>query len=304
MSSTPVGKTSRVAAYVALTKPRIIELLLVTTVPVMFAAAGGLPPLRSVVVTVLGGTLAAAGANVFNCVLDADIDAQMRRTAGRPTVTGVVSRVRATVFGVLLSIASIVLLWLGANALSSLLAAAAIATYVVGYTMILKRRTAQNIVWGGIAGCFPVLIGWTAVTGHPAAPAWLLFALVFFWTPAHYWPLSVKYREDYRNAHVPMLGAVASPVRVSASVLAYVAATAATAVAYGVVAQAGVLYWSVSSVAGLWFAYEAMGLRRVALSTTASQDRVAGRAMRVFHVSISYLALVFLAVGIDPFLSQ
>ena len=296
------GKTSRVAAYIALTKPRIIELLLVTTVPVMFAAAGGLPSLMSVVVTVVGGTLAAAGANVFNCVLDADIDAHMKRTARRPTVTGLVSPASASMFGVALSVASVAILWLGANALSAILAATAIVTYVIGYTMILKRRTPQNIVWGGIAGCFPVLIGWTAVAGRPAAPAWLLFALVFFWTPAHYWPLSVKYREDYRNAHVPMLGAVATPMRVARSVLAYVATTAVVALAYGVVAQAGALYWCVSSLAGVWFAYEAWGLRRCALSGAATDEGIEARSMRVFHVSISYLALVFLAVGIDPFL--
>ncbi|MEY5144716.1 MAG: hypothetical protein RL745_77 [Actinomycetota bacterium] len=292
------------AAYLALTKPRIIELLLVTTVPVMFAAAGGLPSLPTVIWTVLGGTLAAAGANVFNCLLDADIDAHMQRTANRPTVTGDIGRKQALVFAISLSTASVLVLWWGANQLSAILAAAAIASYVVGYTMLLKRRTAQNIVWGGIAGCFPVLIGWTAVSGRPSLAAWLLFALVFFWTPAHYWPLSVKYREDYRAAHVPMLGAIADPSKVARSVLAYVAATTVTAIGYGLVADTGMMYWLVSSAAAVWFTLEGIGLWRSCREIGASIDVIAARSMRVFHVSISYLALVFLAVGVDPFVSR
>ena len=304
---------SRIAAYVALTKPRIIELLLVTTVPVMFAAAHGFPRLWVVLITVFGGTLAAAGANAFNCVLDSDIDAHMKRTATRPTVTGEISRRAGFTFATILSASSVVLLAFGANLLSASLAGSAIVTYVVGYTMVLKRRTSQNIVWGGLAGCFPVLIGWAAVAGQLTTAAWVLFALVFLWTPAHYWPLSMKYREDYANAGVPMLGAVAATSVVTRAVLGYTIAAVVVAAIYGVIVQAGWAYWTLSALAGVWFVTESWALAQSAKTATAEASAAAvshgqdlplvpARAMRVFHVSISYLALVFLAVGLDPFI--
>ena len=193
----------------ALTKPRVIELLLVTTVPVMFLAAQGFPPLSTTLLTLLGGTMAAAGANVINQVYDRDIDAVMVRTQQRPLVTGSISAAHALRFGILLSVASVVLLALTVNVLSAVLAAAAIGFYVFIYTMLLKRRTAQNIVWGGAAGCFPVLIGWAAITGSLALTPFVLFGIVFFWTPPHYWPLALRFKADYQAARVPMLPAVA-----------------------------------------------------------------------------------------------
>ncbi|NBU30628.1 MAG: protoheme IX farnesyltransferase [Actinobacteria bacterium] len=301
---------SRIAAYVALTKPRIIELLLVTTVPVMFAAAHGFPRLWVVLITVLGGTLAAAGANAFNCVLDSDIDAHMKRTATRPTVTGEITRRAGFAFATILSASSVVLLAFGANLLSASLAGSAIVTYVVGYTMVLKRRTSQNIVWGGLAGCFPVLIGWAAVAGQLTIAAWVLFALVFLWTPAHYWPLSMKYREDYANA-----GVLAATSVVTRAVLGYTIAAVVVAAVYGFIVQAGWAYWALSALAGLWFVTESWALAQSAKTVTPGAEvsaaavshgqdlpLVPARAMRVFHVSISYLALVFLAVGLDPFI--
>ncbi len=193
-----------VGQYVALTKPRIIELLLITTIPVMFLAAGGVPDLLLVVNTVVGGALSAAAANTFNCYLDRDIDAVMHRTSRRPLVTGTISARSALLFGLALAVVST--LWLGllVNWLSSGLALAALLFYVFGYTLVLKRRTPQNIVWGGAAGCMPVLVGWAAVTGGVSWTALLLFLVIFFWTPPHYWPLSLRYKRDYATAEVPI----------------------------------------------------------------------------------------------------
>ena len=196
----PVSVRDVVMAYVGLTKPRIIELLLLTTVPVMFLAQRGVPPLGLVVATVVGGTLSAGSANALNCVYDADIDQRMRRTRRRALPRHIVSTRAALVFGLLLGVLSTVLLWTLVNPLSAALALAANVFYVVGYTMILKRRTTQNIVWGGAAGCFPALIGWTAVTGSLAWAPVVLFLVVFFWTPPHFWALAIRYREDYAAA--------------------------------------------------------------------------------------------------------
>jgi protoheme IX farnesyltransferase len=198
-------RRSTVAAYVALTKPRIIELLLVTTLPAMILAARGLPEWWLVVATMLGGTLAAGSANALNCYVDRDIDALMRRTGHRPLARQEVSPKGALVFGTGLGIVAVVVMAAVTNWLAAGLTAAAIAFYVVIYTMVLKRRTAQNIVWGGAAGCMPVLIGWTAVTGSLAWAPVVLFAIVFFWTPPHFWALAIRYRDDYARASVPML---------------------------------------------------------------------------------------------------
>ena len=280
--------------YVLLTKPRIIELLLVTTIPVMFAAARGWVPVGLLLCTVVGGTLAAASANVFNCVLDRDIDAAMRRTAHRGTASGVVGVSQAVSFATSLGVASVALLGVFVNWLSAALALAAIVAYVGGYTVLLKRRTASNIVWGGVAGCFPVLIGWAAVDGSISAAAVALFMVVFFWTPPHYWPLSIKFADDYNAAGVPMLGAVASGATVANAVVRYTWATVAVSLAYAPLAGAGPVYWAVAVAAGAWFLWEAYRLR--------SRSGEAAAAMRVFHASISYLTLVFLAVGVDAFL--
>ena len=206
---TPATLKDVVAAYVGLTKPRVIELLLLTTVPVMFFAAGGVPPLGLVLATVLGGTLSSGSASALNCVYDRDIDEQMRRTRRRALPRHIVSPVSATVFGVALGVLATAVLWFWVNPLSALLALAAEAFYLVVYTMLLKRRTTQNIVWGGLAGCFPALIGWTAVTAELAWPPVVLFLVVFFWTPPHTWALALRYREDYANVDVPMLPVVA-----------------------------------------------------------------------------------------------
>ena len=198
-----------VAAYVGLTKPRVIELLLLTTVPVMFFAARGVPPLGLVVATVVGGALSAGSASALNCVYDRDIDEQMRRTRRRALPRHIVSPLSATVFGVVLGVLATVVLLVWVNPLSALLALLAEAFYLVVYTMLLKRRTTQNIVWGGLAGCFPALIGWTAVTGSLSWAPVVLFLVVFFWTPPHTWALALRYREDYAGVDVPMLPVVA-----------------------------------------------------------------------------------------------
>lgn len=286
-----------VRAYVALTKPRIIELLLVTTIPAMFLAAGGVPGLWLALVTMLGGLFAAASANVFNCVLDRDIDEVMRRTRRRPVPRHLVSPASATVFGFVLGIGSILTLGFGANWLSAGLAVAANAFYVFVYTMLLKRRTSQNIVWGGIAGCFPPLIGWTAITGSLAWPPVILFLIVFFWTPPHTWALAFRYREDYRAAEVPMLPVVMAAPGVALRIVVYSVATVVTSLALWPVADTGWLYPLVAGVLGVVFLWEAVQLYRRA---RAGLRDAALKPMRLFHWSNSYLALVFVAAAVDP----
>ena len=292
----PVGVLGTARALVALTKPRIIELLLVTTLPTMFLAADGLPPLSLVMVTLAGGALAAGGANTLNQFLDRDIDMLMRRTERRPLVTGEVTPLVALLWGLFLSCLSVALLWSAVNPLSGVLAAAAIAFYVVVYTIVLKRRTSQNIVWGGAAGCFPVLIGWSAVTGSLSwAPA-ILFLIVFLWTPPHYWPLSLRYVDDYAAAGVPMLPVVASTSVVAKQIIIYSWAMVAASLALIPIAHTGWVY-SVSAVLlGAWFLREAY-----ALKARVGQGDADLKPMRLFHGSITYLSLLFLAVAIDPF---
>src|SRR5213595_2094198 len=215
------GLARKAKAYLALTKPRVIELLLVSTLPTMIYAERGFPPIGLILATLVGGAFAAGSAGAFNCYVDRDIDKLMHRTEKRPLVTGEVTPREALVFAWVLGAASIAILWFGANPLSAWLGLGAIVFYVVIYTMILKRRTAQNIVWGGAAGCFPVLIAWAAVTNTVEWPAVVLFMVIFLWTPPHYWPLSMRYGEDYRNANVPMLGAIAGAKVVSVQVVLY-----------------------------------------------------------------------------------
>lgn len=285
---------ARLAGYVALTKPRVIELLLITALPTMFLAAGGLPPIVPLLATLVGGFLSAGSANAFNMIIDRDIDRVMHRTQQRPLVTGVLTVFEARVFAWTLAVVSTVLLWTLATPLAALLSVAAIAFYVLVYTMLLKRRTEQNIVWGGIAGCFPVVIGWAGVTGSLDWPAWILFTLVFLWTPAHYWPLSMKYRDDYEAADVPMLGVVRGTPMVGIQVILYAWASLACTLLLIPVAGMGLVYTAVAVLAGGWFVWESH-----ALYARAVRGERELRAMRVFHASNTYLTLVFLAVGAD-----
>ncbi len=298
---TVVDGTSRrdvLLAYVALTKPRIIELLLLTTVPVMFLAQQGVPDLTLVVATLIGGALSAGSANALNCVVDADIDQKMRRTARRPLPRHQVGTRNALVFGLVLGVVST--LWLGfaVNWLSSMLALAANVFYVVGYTMLLKRRTSQNIVWGGAAGCFPPLIGWTAVTNELAWTPIVLFLVVFFWTPPHFWALALRYREDYAAASVPMLPSVAPAAEVGRQIVRYTWATVITSLVVWPVAYTGWFYPSMAIILGIVFLLEAYDLRS---RTRESEDLSVIKPMRLFHFSNAYLALLFVAAALDPF---
>lgn len=290
----PIART--IKAYVALTKPRVLELLLVSTVPVMFLAAGGMPNLWLVLATVIGGSLSAGSAASFNMYIDRDMDAHMRRTENRPIITGEVSPRAALIFSWVLAVASTVWLALTTNWLTTALSVAAIFFYVVIYTLILKRRTEQNIIWGGIAGCFPVVIGWSAVTGEIAWPAIILFVLIFLWTPAHYWPLSMKYRDDYEGADVPMLGVTRNASQVGLQVILYAWATLACSLLLIPVADMGLVYVVSAVVFGGWFVYESHRLYSQAVRGTNPSP------MRVFHASITYLTLLFVAIAVDPLL--
>jgi protoheme IX farnesyltransferase len=286
-------------AYLGLTKPRIIELLLVTTVPAMFLAAGGVPPLTLVLTTMIGGCLAAASANAFNCVLDRDIDERMRRTRRRPLPRHAVGPLGATVFGMILGVAAT--LWLGyfVNWLSAALALGANAFYIVVYTMWLKRRTPQNIIWGGIAGCFPPLIGWTAVTGSLALAPFVMFLIVFFWTPPHTWALAIRYREDYAAANVPMLPVLRSAPVVARQIMAFSAVTVLVSLTLWPVAHTGWFYPVVAMVLGvalLWQSALLLARARHGLTDAALKP------MRLFHWTNSYLALLFVAAAVDTLL--
>jgi protoheme IX farnesyltransferase len=291
----PSPRRSRIAAYVALTKPRIIELLLVTTLPAMILAARGLPGWGLVVATLVGGTLAAGSANALNCYVDRDIDAVMRRTGHRPLARHDVSPRAALVFGLVLGAVAVGCMAIATNLLAASLTLLAIAFYVIVYTMLLKRRTAQNIVWGGAAGCMPVLIGWAAVTDSLAWAPVILFGVVFFWTPPHFWALAIRYREDYALANVPMLPVVASPERVAREIVVYSWLTVATSLALWPVAT-GWVYGVLASLAGLALLVAA---HQLYARTKAGQD---ARPMQLFHLSNSYLAFVFVAVAVDAFL--
>ncbi len=297
----PVSVRDVVMAYVGLTKPRIIELLLLTTVPVMFLAQRGVPPLGLVVATVVGGTLSAGSANALNCVYDADIDERMRRTRRRALPRHMVSPRAALVFGLALGVVSTVLLWVLVNPLSAGLALAANVFYVVGYTMILKRRTSQNIVWGGAAGCFPALIGWTAVTGELAWAPVVLFLVVFFWTPPHFWALAIRYREDYAAAEVPMLPVVAGAKVVAKQIVLYSYVMVGTSLLLWPVARTGWLYPVAAVVLGAAFLVES----HLLLGRAAKSDDVVDlKPMRLFHWSNMYLSLLFVAVALDPLLTS
>lgn len=298
----------KVRAHVALTKPRIIELLLVTALPTMFLAAQGLPTWQATVAVLVGGTFAAGAANTFNSLYDRDIDAVMHRTTKRPAVTGQVSISGGFIQGLVLSAASITTLSVLANPLSALLAALAILGYAVGYTMWLKRRTDQNIVWGGAAGCMPVLIAWSAVTGSLTWTPVVLFLIVFWWTPPHYWPLAIKYRDDYRAADIPMLPAVRTPISVARHIVGYSWLLVITSLALIFVAPMGVVYTVGASLLGIVFLAQAYRLwgsirrdrRGNALEYSPASLKL---SMQMFHGSITYLAVIFLLVGLDPFVA-
>jgi protoheme IX farnesyltransferase len=277
-------------AFVALTKPRIIELLLITTIPTMVVAAGGWPSVRLLVVTLVGGTLSAGGANAANMYLDRDIDALMRRTAHRPLVTGAVSPTAALAFAACLEVTAFFTLWLTVNLLSAGLALSAALFYVFVYTALLKRLSPQNIVIGGAAGAVPVLVGWAAVRGSLSWAALALFALVFLWTPPHFWALAIRYRDDYAKADVPMMPVVRSMERTSWQILAYALATVATSVVFGFLANMHWVYWGVAVLAGAVF----VGL----CGRLVASGRVSV-AMSVFHWSITYLSLLFVAMALD-----
>ena len=335
---TPPGGRSAgtvLRGLVALTKPRIIELLLVTTVPAMLLARHGVPSLQLILVTLVGGTLAAGSANTINCYLDRDIDAVMKRTSRRPLVVngqGTIKPWEALVWGIALGAGATLLLGLMANWLAASLADAAILFYVFVYTLLLKRRSPSNIVIGGAAGCFPVLVGWAAVTGTVALPAVVLFAVIFLWTPPHFWALAMKFRKDYAAANVPMLPVVASPAAVARKILWYSYAMVAATLA--LIPFAGWIYGVFAVALGVWFLAEAHGLdaRVRAASAPAgpgdttgpggtvspgdtatgadpeAAERIQAAAgssaapMRLFHLSIAYLTLLFAAVAVTALL--
>jgi protoheme IX farnesyltransferase len=290
----PFGRQAR--GYVALMKLRVVELLLVTTIPVMILAAHGVPDLLVVGATLVGGTLSAGAANAFNMVIDRDIDRVMHRTRHRPLVTGDLTPRQALVFALLLTVVSTLVLGLLTTWLAAALSLAAIGFYVFVYTLWLKRRTSQNIIWGGLAGCFPVLIGWAAVTGSLSPAAWVLFAVIFLWTPPHYWPLSMKYRDDYSSVGVPMLGAVRTAPQVGLQTVLYAWATLACTLLLIPVAGMGAIYTLTALGAGGWFVWEAHRLYARALAG----GRIA--PMRVFHASIGSLSLLFIGIAVDALL--
>jgi protoheme IX farnesyltransferase len=286
-------------AYVALTKPRVIELLLITTLPVMFLAAKGLPDLGLVLATLAFGTMSAGSANAINCFIDRDIDAKMRRTRRRPLAREQVTPRAALIFGLALGVLSTAGFLVFVNVPAAVLSLTAILYYIFVYSLLLKRRTKQNVVWGGAAGCMPVLIGWVATTGSLAWTPFVLFGVVFLWTPPHTWTLAMRYREDYALAGVPMLPVVATEKRVVVESLAYTWATVLCSLLLWPVAGLSVVYGGVAIILGLIFAAEGHALlRRVDSGLTGALLR----PMRFFHLSNTYLALLFTAVAVDPLL--
>ncbi|HSO96615.1 MAG TPA: heme o synthase [Acidimicrobiia bacterium] len=284
-------RTRRVTAtYLALTKPRVIELLLVTTVPAMVLAARGLPSLALIAAVLVGGAFAAGGANTINCWIERDRDQLMRRTRHRPLPTGAVDPARALVFGLILEVAAFAILWASANLLAASLAIAATVFYVFVYTIWLKPRTVQNIVIGGAAGAVPVLVGWAAVTGSLALPALILFAVVFCWTPAHFWALALRYREDYAAAGFPMLPVVRGPAVAASQILTYTVIVSLLTLTLPLVTTMGIVYWGAAGLLGVLLTVQAFRLRR-----SPSEQR----AIAFFGFSNTYLALLFAAVALD-----
>ena len=281
---------SRLRAYVALTKPRIIELLLVTTLPTMVVAERGMPSGWLMLATLVGGALAAGGANAVNMFVDRDIDAVMHRTRNRPLVTGELTPRAALTFAIALEVLAFVELWALVNLLSAALAVSATLFYVFVYTLWLKRTSRNNIVIGGAAGAVPVLVGWAAVTNSLGLAPLVLFAIIFVWTPPHFWALAIRYRDDYAAAEVPMLPAVASFAATARQIVLYTVALWATSIVFAEVAGMGVLYVGAAVLLGGVFLVYAVQLLR---------DGTEQRAMRLFHYSISYVTLLFSAMALD-----
>jgi protoheme IX farnesyltransferase len=279
---------STFTAYLALTKPRIIELLLITTVPAMVLAAGAWPGAWILITTLIGGTLSAGGANALNSYFDRDIDEMMRRTRGRPLARHEVAPRNALVFGICLGIAGFGWLWATTNLLAAAISTAALLFYVLVYTMLLKRSTTQNIVIGGAAGATPVLVGWAAITGGVALPAWVLFLIVFYWTPPHFWALAIRYREDYARAGVPMLPVVVGVEATTRKMLLYTALMVGVTLLLVPVAGMSWIYLLAAIGLGAWFLWDSW---RVYLHPD--------EAMRLFTTSTVYLAALFASVMLD-----
>ncbi|HEX2042398.1 MAG TPA: heme o synthase [Acidimicrobiales bacterium] len=292
---TVIARRSRAAAYLALTKPRIIELLLVTTVPTMVVAERGLPSGWLVLATLVGGALAAAGANAINMYVDRDIDSVMKRTRGRPLVTGEIAPTNALAFAVTLEVAAAVELWVLVNPLSAVLAVGATLFYVFVYTLWLKRTSSSNIVIGGAAGAVPVLVGWAAVTGSLGLAPLVLFAIIFYWTPPHFWALAIRYRDDYAAADVPMLPVVTSFAATARRIVLY------TLVLWGV----SILFWPVGDMGDVYLA-AAIVLGGVFMwhATQLARQGTPERAMRLFGWSITYVTLLFGAMAVDQLLPR
>jgi protoheme IX farnesyltransferase len=288
----PSSVGARVGAYVALTKPRIIELLLITTLPTMIVAQRGLPPVWLMLATLLGGALAAGGANAINMYVDRDIDKVMHRTRKRPLVTGAITPRNALIFAITLEVVAFAELWAWVNLLSAVLAVSATLFYVFVYTLWLKRTSSQNIVIGGAAGAVPVLVGWAAVTDSLAWTPVVMFAIIFVWTPPHFWALAFRYKDDYQAANVPMLPAVATFKRTAREILLYSVILVAVSLVLAWVASLGAVYVVSASLLGLVFIGMAVRLWRNATPKSA---------MQLFSYSITYLTLLFVLMAVDIF---
>ncbi len=273
-----------VRAYIALMKLRVVELLLISTIPAMVLAQQGVPSLALVAATLLGGTLAAGSANAFNMVLESDLDTLMKRTAKRPIVTGAISRTHAAIFATLIGALSLVIFWIFTDPLAMVLTAVAIAFYVMVYTMALKRHTSQNIVWGGAAGCMPVFIGWAAVANSLSWAAVAFFFVIFFWTPPHFWALAIKYKDDYEAASIPMLPVVANRTVVVRNMWFHTVAMIASSIALIVLADLQLWAMAVTIALGLVFAFQLVQLKE-------NSENYNAIAAKIFHWSITYLTL-------------
>lgn len=274
-------------------KLRVVELLLISTIPAMALAERGLPPLGITVATLLGGTLAAGSANAFNQVIEKDLDELMQRTKRRPLVEKQVTSIESLIFATLIGILALSIFWIFTTPLATFLTFFAIAYYVIVYTILLKRRTSQNIVWGGAAGCMPVLIGWAAITNSITLSGLLFFSVIFFWTPPHFWALAIKYKDDYQRAKIPMLPVVASQKVVASAMLWHSLAMVVASIALGFSAKLSMAYLIIATVLGLGFIYLVIGVRETA---TDNLEKVEKSAARVFHGSITYLSLLSLAL--------
>jgi len=282
-----LNPAAKVRGYVDLMKLRVVELLLVSTLPAMVLAEGGLPALSTTIATLIGGTLAAGSANAFNMVIETESDKLMKRTAKRPLATGVLNKTEATLFATCISLLSLAIFQIFTTPLATLLSFIAIAFYVFIYTIALKRRTSQNIVWGGAAGCMPALIGWAAVTNSLSVTAWSFFLVIFFWTPPHFWALAIKYKDDYAAAGIPMLPVVASKTHLLRQMWVYTIAMIASSVALFINADLQLWAQAANVILGLVFALQLRGLDE----SSENYEKVAGK---IFHWSISYLSLLSL----------